>query len=329
MVRDVTRDVVRGLNILEMELVNESDWSLLSHAEIGDKTITYADTVFPTFAFLAGMSSTPARKSVGLIGLGIAFNAIPIIYNPKNFKLRPLGVLQRTGLASLIYNAAKNTKYPYLFSVAATALWYGLSVILSRDWSDPFKTPEGSAQTYIDEKIIGQSRLYKPEYDPEGLLGSLTTAITLDFGNKFASEILTLPQSLAVGVIAITSGFVLSKLFPKKLPMSKPYWTPSFVLAAGGFSIVKYACVAAAVPYLPEPVQYVLTCLGRRSLEVYLSGGLLLSVANKFGLWKKLKSKLVDILGPRAGDLTICSLWQGLLAGLAVAYVKYGIKVKY
>src|SRR5690349_14629008 len=101
MPRDPARDVVRGLTALEMTFVNVSGLRWTDHSPyIGQ--ITYADTIFPCFAFLSGMSPTPIRRSLGLVGIGLSLNTVSAFANGKAVRIP--GVLQRLGLASLVAN---------------------------------------------------------------------------------------------------------------------------------------------------------------------------------------------------------------------------------
>jgi predicted acyltransferase len=322
--RDITRDLVRGLNVLEMETVNLTE-TVLGHASIEDKSITYADTVFPTFAFLAGMSPTPWHRNVSYVGLGLVYNSFAVIYKGTDYEPRYVGVLQRTGLSSLLYNA-----FPAVtpvFPAVTTAVWYGLSILLAKDRSDPFAAPEDSAQTYIDTTVFDPRSLYTRQFDPEGLLGTLMTSVSIWMGAWYASSKLSARDSLIAGMSSISAGFALARLFPKYAPISKPYWSPTFTLIAGGVSIVKYAAVGLIAPHLPEQVAYGLSCVGRRSLEVYFSSALLHSVLRRLGVDCWFKSTLGEYIGPVGADLTYTGISNAIMVALAVLYVEKGVRL--
>jgi predicted acyltransferase len=326
--RDITLDVVRGLTVFEMETVNNSDWSVFDHASVESKTITYADTIFPTFSFLSGMHPMPVQRGLALVGLGLAHGSLSVIQKGKDFTPRYVGVLQRHGLANMIFNATP--KYcTYDFPILATSLWTILTVGLAKNPCDPLAKPEDSAQTKIDKTFFPEKSLYIPSYDPEGLLGSLTTAVTIWLGSWYATSKFSVEKSAVIGVGSITAGYVLSALLPKYFPISKPYWSPSFALIAGGWSILKCVAVSQAVPFLPECVVYGLTCLGKRSIEVFFSSALLQSVLGRWSLWQKAKACLTKKFGPRLADFTLVGANNALMVFLAIQYVKYGLKIKF
>lgn len=325
--RDVTRDVVRGLTVLEMETVNNTSLPLLGHAPIEAPGITYADTVFPTFAFLAGMTPAPLSRGVSLIGLGIAYNSIGLIRKGKEgLPPRYVGVLQRTGLSSIIFNALpKDPVFPLL----TTGAWSAISFFLADNKQDPFAIPEGTAQTKIDKAVFPEKSLYKPSYDPEGLLGSLMTSVSLWLGYWFATSKLSVEQASLAGAACIAGGYSLAYAFPKHTPISKPYWTPSFTLIAGGYSILKYTFVSAfLLPRLPQSIIYGLTCLGKRSLEVFFSSAILGNVLAAVPAYNRLYQKLVDKFGPTAVDIGHFILHDSLMVFLAIKYVEHGWRIR-
>ncbi|ANB14762.1 hypothetical protein AWJ20_2369 [Sugiyamaella lignohabitans] len=329
--RDLTRDIVRGLTVLEMETVNLTN-TCLNHASIEDKSITYADTVFPTFTFLSGMSYTPWRRSACLVGLGLAYNSISVIYRGNSFQPRFLGVLQRTGLSSLLFNAgvSPNSDIRYFgYPVVATGLWTIVSTLLADDSSHPFADPSTSAQTKIDTFVFSSHSLYKKEYDPEGLLGCVMTSVTMWLGSWYISSKLSPIESLLTGGSLASLGILLSKAFPQYVPISKPYWSPTFTLVAGGYSIVKYSLIELAIPYLPDFISYGLECLGRRSIEVYFSSAILHSILHKFGVDSFVKSKLAKYIGERGSDLAYVSLSNAFMILAAVQFVEHGIRLRF
>uniref|UniRef100_A0A060TCY5 ARAD1D39380p n=1 Tax=Blastobotrys adeninivorans TaxID=409370 RepID=A0A060TCY5_BLAAD len=327
--RDLTRDVVRGLTVLEMETVNVSDRPIFNHAAVNDKSMTYADTVFPTFAFLAGMSPTPLSRGAGLVGLGLAYNSLQFIRIRRGDRIKPrfVGVLQRTGLSAMLFNSFPSLcpRYPVL----VTALWSVITIGLAKNKRHPFDAPENTAQTKIDSALFSDKSLYRPEYDPEGVLGSMMTAVSMWFGAYYAREKMTLGDSAITGGTLIGVGSALAYFVPSFFPVSKPFWTPSFTLIAAGYSMIKYGAVAAAVPHLPEPVTYALSCMGRRSIEVFFSSALLHNVLGRWDLWNRLKAKLAEYVGMTAADLLMVGANNALMAFLATVYVKYGLRIRY
>ncbi|MGV7292060.1 hypothetical protein PJJ27_28930, partial [Mycobacterium kansasii] len=77
--------------------------------------------------------------------------------------------------------------YPFVM----TGLWYAISVFYARDVKDPFKDPKDTAQQRIDKKIFG-SRTYHENFDPEGLLGTLMTSVTVWTGYWYSRSDLSI-----------------------------------------------------------------------------------------------------------------------------------------
>jgi predicted acyltransferase len=324
--RDETRDLIRGLNIFEMLTVNLSSNSLFDHAELGDNFVTYADTLFPTFAFLSGMSPMPLKRGVELVGLGLAFNAMGAVRS-QQLKPRYVGVLQRMGLSALFVNAFGQTPG---FPLTATALWTALTVAGADDPKDPLATPQGSFQSKVDCAVLGQNSLYRPEYDPEGLLGSIGTALSMYAGSYFIrnfSDNSALEQA-GIGAVAALSGILLSKVLPQVYPLSKIWWTPSFALFSSGYAIVKYALVRLTHPYLPQSVKYGLTNLGKKTLEIYLTDAVLHAVLGGTGIWEKAKNFLAQYVGTTAADLGLVTASNFLMIYISTLYVENGIRLR-
>lgn len=339
--RDPVRDAVRGLSVLEMETVNLSK-TMLFHTPIGVNSMTYADTIFPGFVFLAGMSPCSWRRSVGLMGLGLAYNSVGIIghgSNYKDYQPRYLGVLQRTGLSLLILNGLVDSVVPEKYYPAViSSVWLMITTFLAKDKSQPLANAQDSAQTCIDTAVFSPYSLYRKEYDPEGLLGALTTSLNawagryvsrqgLEWSTSLNTNGVDLQKSSIIGAACMVVGTILSKVFPRHVPLSKPYWTPTFALVSGGFSLIKYSAMAKLYPYLPYTISHALECLGRRSIEIYFTSALVHNILRGTGISQWVQNKLTSLLGPRIADIVWLSSSNLLMTFLATQYVKYGIRL--
>ena len=99
------------------------------------------------------------------------------------------GVLQRIALSSFV-----NSVQPFrtwFFPIVATAAWWILSIRLyNTEECSPsegverwFSPPNCTAQSTIDYVVFEKKHLYTADYDPEGLLSTLTTsAVTVTAG---------------------------------------------------------------------------------------------------------------------------------------------------
>lgn len=303
--RDAAIDLCRGFAVLEMELASRS--SKVAHAPVGADYMTYADTIFPMFAFLAGTHRPRISRSLSTIGLGIAYNFCrewPLRgAAPK--KLRLFGVLQRLGLSSLLY-AAGSPKSGVL-PIVLTALWVSLTFGLCEDPGRPYKTPQNSAQTRIDRLLLPNGcRLYANSYDPEGLLGSLTTAISMWFGGWVDAYQPGFNEGFVTSLSLMSMGYMTSYAFPHAFPVSKPFWTLSFTLITSGLSLLKYTAAKIIVRRLPlRPVQL----LGRHSLGAFIFS----AVLHKIGFYHLVKRQfqneiVADLAASTAGAIAMISM---------------------
>ena len=334
MSRDPIRDVVRGLTSLEMTFVNISGLQWTAHSDYVGQ-VTYSDTIFPCFAFLSGMSPAPIRRNVGLIGIGLSLQSISAFVNGRT--LRIPGVLQRLGLASILANQSKLESLQKYSGLPLVALWYAIT-LLGSSGTNPLAHPDypsgdklNTAQTKIDQFLFGQ-HIHTPTYDPEGLLGSLTTAVTMLIGQAFQQQALSKSQKALESMCMIAVGEALHFLLPKYAPISKSLWTPSFVLVTSGTSILKYLVAEALVPYLPDVIQSLLSDVGRRSLEIYIISTILTIVA-KYGGEKSLLSRgrqsLQTILSQGGSDFLLSLGLTGLVAASAKFMVSQRLRLQW
>lgn len=322
MARDVTRDVVRGINVLEMAFVNICSVPWTNHAGYIDQP-TYADHVFPCFAFLSGMSRASTTRSIALVGLGLGLNAFTAYL--KSERVRLPGVLQRLGIASIL---ASNFEI-----LPLVALWYFVSLALGNSInpfahpSFPHADPSQTAQTKIDTFLFGNA-IYTPTYDPEGLLGALTTAVSMLIGRQSLS--MTMLQASISGVAMIALGEALHINVPKFAPLSKSLWTPSFVLVTSGISLLKYASVRQLVPYLPAIARSCFIALGRRSLEIYLLSSCvesLLMLGGHRSVWFTTMSQLEKVMSRTVADLSMSLAFTASMAAAAVVMVRMKLRL--
>ncbi len=256
-------DVFRGMTIAFMILVNTpGSWSHvyapLLHAKWDGATPT--DLVFPFFLFIVGVSmffsfskfnrqldshlTMKILKRVVLIFvIGLALNYFPF-YNRTIENLRIMGVLQRIALA---YGIGAFI----CILVPANQLWRAGILILVGYWlvlilfggEQPFSL-EGNFARIVDLKVFGENHVYKGfgiPFDPEGLLSTIPSAVTVIFGYltgkliQSSSEKNLLAKNLLImGALAIFLGLFWDQYFP----INKPLWTSSYVVYTGGIACI-------------------------------------------------------------------------------------------
>jgi len=183
---------------------------------------------------------------------------------------------------------------------------------------------EGNLCAYIDVKLLA-GHLYKPAFDPEGILSTLPAIATVLLGtltgdwlrSSFRAYI-KLQGIFAAGLILTASGLVLHPVFP----INKQLWTSTFVLfTAGAGLLVLGICYwvfdlmgikKGAFPFL---------VYGTNAIALYVGSGIL---GRFFSLFKVKTFVYSNLLAPWAGPklgsllypLLLLLIWLGLLSFL-------------
>ena len=238
---------------------------------------TPTDLVFPFFLFCVGvamafsfakygdsLNAGSARKLVKrgvlifLVGLGL--NLFPFYptspHDPtwtfgQNYvywlqHIRIFGVLQRIAMCYILGGFLalwlKTPKKILLGIAGVTCLHWLILYVFGTEpgWS----TLEGNISGKIDIALLGENHVYHGygiAFDPEGLLGALSGAGTVLLGYFIGQTIRHTENKMeAVAklyTIAVIS-LALACIWSIWLPISKPLWTGSYVLYAGGWAIL-------------------------------------------------------------------------------------------
>lgn len=264
--RLLSLDVFRGMTILVMILVNSpgnrTSFVMLDHAAWHGCTL--ADLVFPFFVFIVGVSSVLTlakqlarglstnillwkilKRTIFLFSIGLLLNAISLHFDWST--LRILGVLQRIAICyfftSLLYLTTSIRTQLVVIVVLLMGYWLMMTSSIF-PIADLNLTMDGNLAAYIDRLIISPSHLYKPTFDPEGLLSTLPAIATALLGNLLAAGLLSratpqiklkgmLKAGGAISIVGWVWGFVF--------PINKALWTSSYVLWTGGLAILTFA----------------------------------------------------------------------------------------
>jgi predicted acyltransferase len=253
-------DIFRGITICFMIIVNTpGDWSIafnmLEHAKWDGFTPT--DLVFPSFVFITGVSSWFAFKGFNhtlskealtkiwkrtaiMFLMGVALYAFPF-YNKPISTWRIMGVLERIALCYGIgatLGLLLNQKQIIGLCVALLLGYWGILL----GFGD--LTMLGNAVRKFDIFVMGESHLYMGEgvaFDPEGILSTLPSLVTYFIGlltgqflEKTKDKTLIINRLSLVGALLIVGGLVWDFAFP----INKKLWTSSYVLLAGGLSML-------------------------------------------------------------------------------------------
>jgi predicted acyltransferase len=271
--RLLSLDFLRGLTIGFMILVNNNGngaaayWPLKHAAWNG---FTPTDLVFPTFLFLVGITavfSTDSRlaqgatrqslflhvlrRSIILYLLGLVVNSFPHFHLHT---MRFYGVLPRIAICYLIvaslYLISPGWRSKAALGVAALAgYWILMRFVPVPGYGIPthdipLLDRDANLTAWLDRQIFSASHLYERTRDPEGLLSTLPAIATALLGLLTALWLRTqrtLTAKAAGIATAGLSGVLLGGLWNLAFPINKKLWTSSFVLFAGGFSLLLLA----------------------------------------------------------------------------------------
>jgi predicted acyltransferase len=259
------------------------------------------DCIFPLFLFLAGVStpySLGSRLDRGddrgnmvrkIITRGCVLVLLGILYNNGLFmkpfaEMRFPSVLARIGLAGmfaqLIYVYVRTERARYgVFAGILLGYWALLMLVPVPGFGAGILTMEGSLVGYVD-RLLMPGQLYKIVHDPEGLLSTLP-AIATGLLGVFAGTLLRrndlgdghkLQRLVLAGVACIALGWLWNIIFP----VNKNLWTSSFVLVAGGWSLL-----ALSLFYWIIDIKnwrrwaFFFVVIGMNSILIYLAGAVI------------------------------------------------------
>jgi len=265
----------------------------------------FEDLIFPLFVFLVGVVlpfsiSRRAergesafrihlhvfRRAAVLILLGLLLNGL-LRFNWA--EMRWPGVLQRIGLcyffAALIALHTRWRTQAILIGVVLLAYW-GVTMLVPAPWGsgsgslEPQAikdtvgdlTPQRCLSSYVDQQLIPGSLYYKYG-DNEGILSTFPAICTALLG-ALAGQWLRSSRSgsrktlglVLAGVACLTVGYVWGLVFP----IIKILWTSSYVLYAGGWSLLLLALFYWVIDVLGfRAWAYFFVVIGTNAITIY------------------------------------------------------------
>ena len=226
--------------------------------------LTLADVIFPCFMFIMGMTTyislrkynfsfSPAllrkilRRTLVLYLLGLLVNWTAAGL-PGFHTLRVFGVLQRFAITYLVVSLVgvmvPLRRIPWI----AAALLVAYAVLLLA--CNGYAYDESNLLSVVDRACLGSNMMNDGGIDPEGILSTIPSVAHVMIG-------------YCVGAIAVSDRPVADKLLRMAewgiamlfvglladsfLPMNKKVWSPSFVLATCGLSLLALVLLAILV----------------------------------------------------------------------------------
>ncbi len=234
---------------------------------------TFYDMIFPLFIFISGISmpfsyhkyfqeTNPVDKNTAKKKLYQALIKRTVILILLGMVVN--GLLQwqgyeQTRFASVLGRIALATFFAaviYLnFSFKAQLIWFSaillgycsaMLLIPVPGHGAGVLTPEGNLSAYIDQLFL-PGKLHRKVYDPEGLLSTIPAIASAMLG-VFTGQLLKWespkysPKKKALllilcGLLLLLAGLTWNSFFP----INKSMWTSSFVLFAGGWSVLLFS----------------------------------------------------------------------------------------
>ncbi len=233
---------------------------------------TFYDLIFPLFIFIAGVSMPYSmgkqlekpgvnqsevrhkilrsllKRILTLLLLGMVVNGA-LRFNGYE-QTRFASVLGRIALgcfgAALIYLYVPGKKIIYWIAGILLVYWAMLYLIPVPGFGTGVMTPEGNITAWFDRNFL-PGKLHREVYDPEGLLSSLPAIASALLGVLCGQYIRSSSQKgfttvqalylLGSGMILLLVGWLWDMVFP----VNKILWSSSYVLVAGGWSMMGLA----------------------------------------------------------------------------------------
>lgn len=230
---------------------------------------TFYDMIFPLFIFIAGVSMPYSfnnslekagmnqtigkrkiyrsliKRTVLLIIFGMIVNGALLLNGYANTRFA--SVLSRIAIscffaAIILLNCKLRYQISWFVGILL-AYWAAMMLIPVPGFGAGVLSPEGNLEGYID-RILLPGKLHRVVYDPEGLFSNVPAVCSALLG-VFAGQFLRmnaenwsrLKKAMVLafaGLILVIAGWLWGLYFP----INKNMWTSSFVLYAGGWSVL-------------------------------------------------------------------------------------------
>ncbi len=254
-------------------------------------------------------------RGVLIFAVGLALNAFPFYPlkpNPElsfweNFSAhyenwRIFGVFQRLALCyvlgSLLILLLRKSSLIFGGIVALIALHWYLLVHLGDANAAPYYEAKGvfslagQGTGKIDEMLVGIKHIYTGygvPFDPEGIVGTLTSAASVMLGflagriiQQSESKPMSVVRLYSMGVISLIAAYMLSSY----LPVVKALWTGSYVLETGGWAMICLAFLIYLADIKGKDKYFMpLKAMGMNPLTAYILADLLAKAAMSIFKW--------------------------------------------
>ena len=271
--RLVSLDVLRGLTVALMILVNNAGDGKVSYAQLRHSAwngCTLTDVVFPLFLFIVGASIFLSfrrrlkqkvvrgvivlqvlKRALLIFAIGLLLNALPFL---RPGDLRYYGVLQRIAIcyaiASIIFLYGGIGVSAIVTALILIGYWWMMLHVRVPGYGMPgvdipIIDPSANLAAWLDRQLVPTVHMYRHTvYDPEGLLSTIPAVATTLFGVLAAWLLQIARPASQKAAILFASGAALifaGHLWSHSFPLNKRVWTSSYVLFTAGISIALLA----------------------------------------------------------------------------------------
>jgi predicted acyltransferase len=295
----------------------------------------FYDLIFPLFVFMVGVSITYSlrrlvaeggraaavrrvlRRSLLLYVLGLFYYGG---FDGPISHIRLMGVLQRLGLcylfAGLLFIYLRPRALAAVFVGILVGYWALLTFVPVPGWGRGDFAEGHNLANWIDQRFLPW-RKWDGDHDPEGLLSTLTAVASCLLGVLsgllLRDEATTQHQKAALLAGIGAALLLLGLLWGLEFPVIKKIWTSSYVLVAGGWSMLLLSLFYLVIDvwgFRAWSIPFV--WIGTNALAIYV-------ITNVADFWK-ISSRLVG------GDVAawLDGRWSGL-SGLVTGCVCVGL----
>ena len=276
-------------------------WGAMQMEHMAWDGFRFYDMIFPLFLFIAGVAmpfsltrrlerGDNKRKLMGhVIRRGLILVVLGIIFNNGLFhqyawdEMRYPSVLGRIGLAYLFAGLiVLNTQWRsqgYWFVGLLLGYWAAMMWIPVPGHGAGQLTVEGNLAAYLDRLLL-PGRLYLDVHDPEGLFATIPAISTALMGaltgNMLRSDTLNPNRKILLMVGAGVVFLLLGWLWNLNFPVNKNLWSSSFVLVAGGWSLILLALFYTLIDVWGwKKWAFFFVVIGLNSITIYMANGLI------------------------------------------------------
>ena len=327
--------------LVNAQFSHEASYDQLAHAAWHGWT--FADTIFPCFLFIVGVSLTfstasrvalgeartrlithAVRRSLLLFACGVAIDYLrfpaqefPFVGLQEHLQLS--GVLQKISicylLAFLIY-IWTGLRGVIVAIIGLNILYLGLLYFFPVPGCGPGSlTVACNFPGYVDELVLDGFRWNSTAFDPDGVGAVLPATTSVLFGALAGPLFMTAEQRprqrffllMGGGLVLIAAGGLLSTW----VPINKQLWTSSFVVLMAGLSASGLAIAVWLVDDSPSVRRWLrpLGIFGRNAIAAYLISRLVVNVPRVHILGKSLHDDLLaQIANPPTASLLFATL---------------------